>query len=126
MQKRDAALRRYYRDIHSYLPCPRRMKKQILDEVKSNVSGYLEANPEAGLPEIESQFGSARAIAAAYVEDMNTPELLAALRLRKKIMAVVFAFLLAALVLWTAVLGVTYVQFASGSNGYVEIIVDQD
>lgn len=81
----EAALKRYYCTIRSFLPCSQKLKKRILDEIQNSVNGYLKDHPEANISEIEARFGEPKNIAAAYVDDMNTPELLHTLRVRRRI-----------------------------------------
>lgn len=68
MNKRDVALRRYYRKIRAWLPCSRKMKKQILDEIQSRIEEFLLDNPIASVEEIESYFGKPQDIASSYVD----------------------------------------------------------
>lgn len=100
MKTPNAALRRYFRSIRSWLPCGAKQKQQIMNQVKENVLAFCEENPEADLDAVQTQFGSPRQIAAAYVDDLDTPALLAALRLRKRIFTAVIAGLIAAMFLW--------------------------
>lgn len=100
MKASDAALRRYFHNIRSWLPCSCKQKRLILAQVKENIFAFREDHPEADMEAIEAQFGSPRQIAAGYVDDMDTPDLLTALRLRKRIFLAVVAGLLAAMLLW--------------------------
>lgn len=67
-----------------YLPCSRKLKSIILHEIKGKITSYREENPDADYPQIESHFGMPWTIAAAYVDDMNTEELIHTLHIRKK------------------------------------------
>ena len=63
----EPALRQYYREIRSYLPCSRKHKDRILNEIRTNILQYLEENPEVDFAGIQAHFGSPKTIAAAYV-----------------------------------------------------------
>ena len=100
MKQFDTALRRYFHSIRSWLPCGYKQKQQILAQVKESIFAFREDHPDADMEAIEAQFGSPRQIAAAYVDDMDTPALLAALRIRKRVFLAVIAGLVAAMLLW--------------------------
>lgn len=89
MKANDRALKRYYRDIRSWLPCSRKNEKRILEQIRSSVEGYLEQNPEADINRVQTEFGSPQTIAASYVENMGAAEILKDLRLRRRIFAAV-------------------------------------
>lgn len=123
MNSRNSALCRYYRTIRSYLPCSGKLKKQILLEIRTNIGHYLEEFPEAEFTQIEIRFGTPKSIAAAYVDDMDTQELLHALRIRRKITTMLIATLLAIVTMWGTVVTAAYVDAQKQSDGYFEKIV---
>lgn len=120
MKQTNAELRRYYRQIRSYLPCARRLKNHIMDEIQSNVKGYLEENPEADFTQIQARFGAPQAIAAAYVDDMDTQELLKALHVRRKITTIVTACVLIILMMWGITVGAAYIHSYQNTLGHSE------
>lgn len=124
MKSRDAALKRYYRTIRSYLPCSRKLKNRILDEIQNSVNGYLEDHPDANISEIETRFGEPKNIAAAYVDDMDTPELLGALRIRKRIITRIVTGVIAALIMWASCLTYAYVQHTARMDGSFEVDIE--
>lgn len=126
MNSRNSMLRHYYQTIRSYLPCSGKLKKQILMEIRANISHYLEEFPEAEFPQIETRFGTPQSIAAAYVEDMNTQELLHALRIRRKITTILITAVLVVLAMWGTVVSAAYIDAHQGTNGYIEKIVTED
>lgn len=120
MRVSDAALRNYFRSIRSWLPCPAKQKQQILSQVKENVFAFLEEYPDAGMCAIENQFGSPRQIAAAYVDDMDTPALLSALRIRKRVFLAVIAGLIAAMLLWGWGVSTAIIEQRNINYGHLE------
>lgn len=121
-------LRGYYSSIRSWLPCPRKMKRIILSDIRENVEFYLEENPDATIAQIQSHFGNPQQIAASYVSDLDMTKLLRDLRLRKRIFTAVItavsAALIAALLLWGWGVGQSIIETRNESNGYfVEDIV---
>lgn len=93
-------IRKYYRQTAGWLPCGGACKRKIMDRIRANVNGYLEQHPDADMEEIEARFGAPREIAAAYVSDMDTGELLVALRVRRRILAAVMAAVMFVVVSW--------------------------
>ena len=122
MNSLDAALRRYYRQISSWLPCSRGEKKEILGKIKSNISDYLEENPESDFRQVKAWFGEPEAIAAAYVDEMDTTALLYGLRVRRKLMALTTAIALAGLMIWA--IGVTAIVMIEADSHPAFIEVD--
>ena len=121
-------LRGYYSSIRSWLPCPRKMKRIILSDIRENVEFYLEENPDATIARIQNHFGNPQQIAASYVSDLDMTKLLRDLRLRKRIFTAVItavsAALIAALLLWGWGVGQSIIETRNESNGYfVEEIV---
>ena len=124
MKRRESALRGYYHTIRSYLPCSYKQKKRIINEIQLNINAYLEEHPDADFAQIEVRFGNPRNIAAAYVDDMNTSELLQALRMRRRITTPLVVGLIIALSLWGCFLGLAYTESISESNGTIEHFVE--
>lgn len=121
MNSRDAALRRYYRRISSWLPCSRQQKKEILEKIKSNVFDYLEENPEADIRQIQAWFGEPEAIAAAYVDEMDTRTLLSGLRIRRNILRIVAATAALVLISWGTLIVGSVIHQAQAFPGVIEV-----
>lgn len=69
-------IRRYCRAVGSYLPCSRKQKWQILENLRQRLKEYCDEHPGEATP--EEQFGTPQQVAAGYVDDMDTMELLQA------------------------------------------------
>lgn len=100
---RKNALGAYCRAVKSWLPCDRKQKRSILEKSRLDVAGYLEENPAADMDAIQARFGTPQAIAAAYVDDMDTAGLLHSLRIRKRIVTLVAGTMAAILLTWAGV-----------------------
>lgn len=119
MNDRDsAALRRYYRSICTWLPCTKKEKARILDEIKASVAAYLADHPQSDFAQVEAHFGSPQQIASGYVEALNTAETLHALKIRKRVLTTVGAVALAMLLLWAGVLTWAAIEANNTNNGY--------
>ncbi len=121
MTRNDPALRRYYREVRGWLPGTRKMKREILDQVRSSIEAYLEEEPGADMAGVEARFGSPQAIAAASVEARDTGELLRDLRIKRRIVSMVAGVLAAALILWAGVVTWGAIQTYRSLNGRIEV-----
>lgn len=92
-------IHRYCRAVGSYLPCSLRQKREILLGLRQRLEDHCAEHPESA-EDLEAAFGTPQAVAAAYIDDMDTGELLAALRQRRRILRLVGVGLLAALAIW--------------------------
>ncbi len=90
---------RYCRAVGSYLPCSLWQKREILLGLRQRLEDHCAEHPESA-EDLEAAFGTPQAVAAAYIDDMDTGELLAALRQRRRILRLVGVGLLAALAIW--------------------------
>ena len=95
-------LRRYCRAVGSYLPCSRRQKRQILWDLRQRLAEYCGEQPNGVT--LEENFGTPQQVAAGYVDDMDTTELLHALRYRRRVTTIVVAGVLTALAVFAVAL----------------------
>ncbi len=121
MTRNDPALRRYYREVRGWLPGTRKMKREILDQVRSSIEAYLEEKPGTDMAGVEARFGSPQAIAAASVEERDTAELLRDLRTKRRIVSMVAGVLAAALILWAGVVTWGAIKTYRSLNGHIEV-----
>lgn len=95
-------LKKYYRQINKELICPRNEKKKILADIKSNVTCYLEENPGADFDGVQAHFGTPDQITAAYIGEIDTPEIIRKLKIRNRIVAAVCVAVGICVLLWSA------------------------
>lgn len=112
------ALRKYFRSISSLLPCGGKQKRLILGTARNNVAVYLQDHPDADFAQIQQHFGTPEEIAAAFVSDMDMPELLGALRSRRRVFVAVIAALIAALLLWGGGVALTVADQHNANPSY--------
>lgn len=93
---------RYCRAVGSYLPCSRRQKRQILWDLRQRLAEYCGEHPNGAT--LEENFGTPQQVAAGYVDDMDTTELLHALRYRRRVTTIVVAGVLTALAVFAVAL----------------------
>lgn len=109
---------RYRRKVLSLLPCTKRQKLKIISHFDASLSDYIESNPDADYVDLEEHFGSPESIAASYVENAGTAEILRSLYIRKKIVFIVSLVLAVLLISWAIVVTWSMVKFNNTVNGY--------
>ncbi len=121
MTRDDPTLRRYYREVRDWLPGTRKMKREIMDQVRASVEAYLDEEPGADMAGVEARFGSPQAIAAASVDERDTGELLQDLRTKRRIVSMVVGVLATALILWAGVVTWGAIREYRSLNGHIEV-----
>ena len=108
-RKQNWYVRRYVRAVSGFLPCSGKVKKPLLDTLRAQAEEYIEGG----------------GVAAAWVDEMEMPELLKALRSRRRVVLTVLAGVIAALAVWLAVCMVSLRDYHQAVNGYVETAVTE-
>lgn len=125
MSANNPQLRRYYRDIRRWLPCGRKQKQQIMEQIRNDVQVYFGQNPTSDFAQLQQALGDPLTITAAYVENMGTLELLKSLRIRRRIVTLVTAAVTVMLLLWVGV--VTWAvlnEIDSTAAPYIEVTIE--
>lgn len=115
----EKTIRRYCRAVGSYLPCARRQKRQLLRDLRQRLEEYRDEHLDETSP--EERFGTPQQVAAGYVDDMDTTELLQALRYRRRVITAVVSGILAALAVLTAALCVQLYDYHRSLDGWTEV-----
>lgn len=108
--KTEKIAKKYCNQVSIRIPCPRKKKQYLLDGLYKEVSVFLNRNPEAELKDVVEHFGQPQSIAAAYVDDLGTDEILDALYARRRMVATVTAVLGAILVIWIVFVTVAFID----------------
>lgn len=121
MNSSDKQLRKYYHGVKKWLPGSGNQKKRVVDQIRNAVSLFMAEHPEADYTAIECHFGTPQEIAASYVVEMESKELLSDLQIRKKIVGVIAVFAMAIAVLWAGFLSYAMSDHISNLSGYVVV-----
>lgn len=119
----EKTIRRYCRAVGSYLPCARRQKRQLLRDLRQRLEEYRDEHPDETSP--EERFGTPQQVAAGYVDDMDTTELLQALRYRRRVITAVVSGILAALAVLTAALCMQLYDYHRAIRGWGDLIITE-
>lgn len=121
MVKGNTEVRCYMGKVRSWLPGSRKLKKGILAQIEATVHEYLTENPGADYTSLVKRFGTPQQIASAYVDEMDTAELLRNLKIRRNIIRIVATVAAAIIIIWAGVVSVALVSDYNSANGRVEI-----
>ena len=90
-------------------------------QITESVDGYLAETPNAAYEQLVTRFGEPEAIAAACVESTGTADILRALQIRRRIVAIVAGAMAVILLSWAVV--VTWAAVREARNEPGEIVV---
>ena len=127
MAMRNAQARQYLREIRGCIPCYGKAKYEILRKIKGMIRAALSDAPEMSYEMLVARFGTPQQIAASYVDELDTPELLKELRVRNKVIAIVCATAAIILAIWIGVVVTATRAHYNSMNGYFEeyVVVDE-
>lgn len=101
-RKQNWYIKKYVCAVSSFLPCSGKTKKPWLDAIRAQAEDYIaQGGDPAALAE---RFGTPQQVAAAYVDEMPTAELLAELHIRRRVITTVVLAVVAALAVYAGVL----------------------
>ena len=121
MNLKDRQLKNYFSNISTLLPCSGGMKRNLLSGLKTQIAAYLEENPNADMETVQDRFGTPQQIVGAALEEMPTPEVLRKIRIRKRILLILGAALLAALLIWLGAAVVAVILDYGRGGGITEV-----
>lgn len=123
MCSNDAALKQYYRSVRKALPCSRKMKRQIVAQLKDGVNEYLATNQDADFWAVQNHFGTPQQIASGFVEDQSTSTLLHNISVKKRIVAIIAGAAAVVVLLWIGAVSWAIINAQSESEGHIESVV---
>ena len=120
MRSLEKELKKYYTGIRRELYCDTEAKKRILAAIKENVEAYLEEHPEATFENVQDRFGTPKQIATSYLEELEMPELIGKLKVRRTIVTAICTALGLVVLLWAVVVVIALIDSIqqSGGSGY--------
>ena len=120
-RKQNWYVERYVRAVSGFLPCSGKVKKPLLDALRAQAEEYIEGGGDAAA--LEQRLGTPQQVAAAWVDEMDTSELLAELHIHRRIAMVLSLVLAAVLVIFTGVLVWQQYMIHKDLSGWNEEII---
>lgn len=119
MNSTDKQLRTYYCCVKKWLPGSGNQNKRVMMQIRNAVSLFMAEHPDADYAAIEGHFGAPQEIAASFVGEMETKELLSNLQIRKRLVGTIAVLAVIIVVLWAGFLSYAMSDHISNLNGYV-------
>ena len=119
----NKSIKKYLRRVRGWLPCTRRMKNDIMARIENSLLSWVQENPNCDYLDIEARFGKPEKIAADYVDNLGTAELLKNLHIKKKIVTAVTAVAVTIALIWAS--GVTVVVVDAMLNTHYGYIINE-
>lgn len=121
--KKNAVIRRYLRLVSRELPIPGKTKRTLMQQIRQSVYAQTQEVNHVDMASLAAQFGTPQQIVESYMENMSTAEFLRDMRIRQRIVRIVFSAALAVVLVWVVVIGGIWLRHRSYDNGYYEDIV---
>ena len=116
--------KKYLRRIRCMLPCSRKMKKRIMEQIRDEVSLFLDDTPKADYAALMSHFGEPESIAASYIEGMGTAEILRKFRIRKLVLSTIAIVLAFIVITWAVTVTWAIHSYKIENDSYTIVTID--
>ena len=126
MECNHVKLKRYIRRVRHALPCGRKVKKQLVSQLRSSIADYLRENPDADFEAVQLHFGTPKDIAASYIQEQDTAALLSTMQIKKKLLAIVAGTMALILLMWAGAVGCAIVEHHKSMHGTIEVITREN
>lgn len=122
-RKKNVVIRRYLHKVSRELPVPGKTKRALMQQIKQSVYEQTQEDASVDMASLSARFGTPRQIVESYMENMSVAEFLHDMRIRQRIVRIVFSAALAVVLVWVVVIGGIWLRHRSYDNGYYEDIV---
>ncbi len=109
-------INKYISQVKKQLVCQRKVKKQIIAELKSEIVGFSEEKGEVDYSLICKQFGKPEELAKVYFCDCDVEKLKRTMKIKN---IVVTAIVIVALLIYALVAVFVYIDTRPRENGYL-------
>lgn len=121
MLKEAKEIKRYLREINRMLPATCQVKKKIKAMISENLNNRINESPNKDISKVIEEFGTPDTVAASYIEEMGTAEILKGYQKRKTIITIVTVGVAAALLTIIVGLALAVADAHKSNNGYYNI-----
>ena len=119
MRMCNSAAKRYLRELRNSLPCGRKERKRVLEGIRQSIENNEATDGPDTYEALVSRYGSPDEIASSYFSEKSTGELIRELRIGNRILALILAGIVAALLIWFGWWIASYVSLMNEYPGYV-------
>ncbi len=121
MLKEAKEIKRYLREINRLLPATSQVRKKIKAMISENLNNRINESPNKDISKVIEEFGTPDTVAASYIEEMGTAEILKGYQKRKTIITIVTVGVTAALLTIIVGLALAVADAHKSNNGYYHI-----
>ena len=114
--RKKAAVERYLRKVRRELPIPGRTRRALLCQIREAVQTQQGEEPD--MDALISRFGTPRQIAESCMDGLSVSEFMKDMRVRRKVVRIVSSAVLAAFLLWAAVIGGMWLNHRGDETDY--------
>lgn len=112
-------VKKYIKDINSYLICDCGTRNRFISDLKSDIDEYIESNSVTDFESVYNHFGEPRDIAKGFLEGADTKKI----KRKMDITKVVLIGIIIALVMFGAFLAVNLIDAHQSYTGYDETML---
>lgn len=120
MEKHNADMRRYLREMYRALPCSRMKKKIILAPLEESINEFAVENTDLDYAAMVARFGTPQQVAVSCLEEMESSEVARNLQVKRKIVGILLAAAVVAVLLWACVVFSAKAKLEVDTDGYFE------
>ena len=117
----EKELNAYYKAIYDLIPSSRKEKRKILSRIKHGVDDYRKDHPLHDFSQVLSVFGAPESIAASYVDNMSSSDILKTFRIKKRLLFLAGICALTVLITWGMFVTVQKLRQESGNVAYIRV-----
>ena len=112
------ALDQYYREVKRLLPCSAVEKKRCMEELRNDITAYLEHTPDASTEDVYATFGTPQSIAESFMVNTDPEQLSHRLSAKRKIVIGVISVVVVLAIVVGTLVAVTAYKRQNFYDGY--------
>lgn len=91
-KKLTSRLKRYYKQIDSYIPKKYPHRQEIISSIHQDISSYVSEHPDAGYEDILEHFGTPEEMTLSFAESLSSEDIVSTTQQHQKKHRMVLAF----------------------------------
>ena len=112
-------VKKYIKDINSYLICDCGTRNRFISDLKSDIEEYIESNSVTAFESVYNHFGEPQDIAKGFLENADTKKI----KRKMDIAKVVVTAVIIALVMWGVCLTASWIDAHQSYTGHDETVI---
>lgn len=125
----DPAGKKYLREVGKALPCGRKERKRILEDLCQSITNESQPGKALSYEELVARMGTPEEIAFSCLSEKESRELLKELKTKNRNLKILLATAAAAIAIWIGYWAVSYISLMDEFPGYIvegaPVVVEQ-